>query len=282
MSEASPQQTPLSAFGAAIQGRRSEQQDLFRSVWLSGEQAWLLVVADGMGGHAAGEVASRVAADAFIATFTTERPAGAALGDALQRAMRDANARIAAYQQDAPATTGMGTTLIAVHLCVHGLAWISVGDSPLWVFRNGRVSRLNEDHSLRAAVAAGANANANMLLSALDGGTIALIDCRPKPFRLRSGDLAILASDGLLTLSESEISRIIAENAAAGPELVTRALLRAVETCDKPHQDNCTVIVAAPPKPPATPSSLRWLAAALLVCVVLVTAIGLLAWSWRS
>jgi PPM family protein phosphatase len=233
------------AFGAAIQGCRPEQQDSFRSVWLAGEEAWLLLVADGMGGHAAGEVASRIAADGFVATFSASRSRGASVNHALQRALDAANEQIALHQEDAPETEGMGTTLLAAHLGTQGLAWISVGDSPLWMFRNGVVHRLNEDHSLRAAAAAGEDVSPNMLLSALDGTLVPLVDLRPKPLRTRSGDLAILASDGLLTLSEAEISRKIEENAGAGPEAVVRALLKAVEDRGEPHQDNCTVIVCS-------------------------------------
>lgn len=257
MSDGSPQQTSPAAFGAAIQGRRLAQQDLFRLVWLPGEQAWLLLVADGMGGHAAGDVASRIVADSFVAAFSTARSSGASLNDALHRALEDANAQIANYQEDAPETAGMGTTLLAAHLGADGIAWISVGDLPLWIFRNGAVHRLNQDHSLRAAVAAGVDANANMLLSALDGTSIPLVDCKPKPLRIRPGDLAILASDGVLTLSESEISYTVAENAPAGPEAVVRALLQAVEDCGTPHQDNCAVIVAGPPLPAPISSSQR-------------------------
>jgi len=255
MTRASHRQASNGAYGAAITGRRSEQQDSFRSVWLAGEQAWLLLVADGMGGHAAGEVASRIAADGFVAAFSTSRSRGASVNQALQRALDAANEQIADHQDDAPETDGMGTTLLAAHLGPQGLAWISVGDSPLWIFRNGAVHRLNEDHSMRAAAATGGDVNPNMLLSALDGSLVPFVDFKPKPLRTRHGDLAVLASDGLLTLSEAEISRTIEENAGAGPEAVVRALLNAVEDRRDPYQDNCTVIVAAPQATPSVSSS---------------------------
>ncbi len=272
------ERTLTAAFGAAIKGRRAGQQDAFRSVWLAGEQAWLLAVADGMGGHAAGDVASRVAADAFVTTFPALRSGGASLKGAFRGALDEANAGVATHQADVPETAGMGTTIVAAHVGNSGLAWISVGDSPLWLVRNGALTRVNADHSLRSAAASGANVNANMVLSALTGGAIALIDCRANPLPLRAGDFVVLASDGLLTLSDSEISRTIVDNAATSPEAIARALLKAVEDRDAPQQDNCTVIVAAPPLTASASGSRRWLAAVVLVSVILVAVIGYLAW----
>jgi protein phosphatase len=233
--------------GAAIQGGRSEQQDSFRSVWLAGEQAWLLLVADGMGGHAAGGFASRLAADTFVSAFAASRARGALLGEALQSALDDANARIARGQQEAPDTEGMGTTLVGAHLSQAGLAWVSVGDSPMWLFRSGAIEQLNEDHSFRPAVKRGAKAIANMLQSVLNGQPIPMVDLQARPRRLRAGDLVILASDGVLTLDTAEIAAIAARHAAAGPEAVVRALLAEVEGRGKARQDNCTILVAVPP-----------------------------------
>jgi PPM family protein phosphatase len=279
MSDASPRRAAAEpeVFGAAIQGRRSEQQDSFRSVWLAARRAWLLVVADGMGGHAAGAVASRIAADTFVSTFAT-RSEGVSLDEAMRGALHDANAQIAKSQEDAPETTGMGTTLVAAHLDADGVAWISVGDSPMWIFRNGAINRINEDHSLRPAVAAGAKAIANMLQSAVNGEPIALVDCRSKPVRLRPGDLVILASDGLLTLSDKEISDTVGDNASAGPEAIVRALLEAVEERGKSNQDNCAVMVAAPrltqTRTTSAALALRWFAA--IATVIAIIGVGYL------
>ncbi len=232
-------------FGAAIQGQRSEQQDSFCSIWLPKERAWLLIIADGMGGHAAGEVASRIAVDTFITSFNAARSAGTGLEEALNLSLDSANARIASTQRASPETIGMGTTLVAAHLSTNGLAWISVGDSPLWLYRADKLIRLNEDHSLRGAVAAGARGVGNLLQSALNGQTIALIDCRAQPYPLLAGDLVLISSDGLLTLTEDEIAATVRQSSVGGPEAITRAILDAVEDRRKSNQDNCAVVVAS-------------------------------------
>ena len=239
-----PQPGPR-ASGDTIQGSRPEQQDAFRVVWLAEERALLLVVADGLGGHAAGEIASRLAADEVVSSFSAARSRGMPLREAFYLALDTANGAIAAHQRSAPETAGMGTTLVAAHLSGDGLAWVSVGDSPLWLFHDRAVHRLNEDHSMRSA-GPGA-ANANVVLSALDGRQTVLIDCKPQPLPIHPGDLVIIASDGLMTLSEGEIARIVGRDAAADAETIVRALLGAVEDCAEPYQDNCTVIVAFAP-----------------------------------
>src|SRR5580692_418514 len=138
-----------SVYATAIQGARSQQQDSVRVRWLADEQAWLIALADGMGGHAAGDLASKIAVDSFVGTFAARRDEQDDLGQAFQLALEDANARIAAVQSARPETSGMGTTLVAAHVSREGLRWISVGDSLLLLYRDGGLTQLNEDHSLR-------------------------------------------------------------------------------------------------------------------------------------
>jgi hypothetical protein len=104
-----------------------------------------------------------------------------------------------------------------------------------------------------------------MLQSALIGQEVPIIDCHSELMPLDVGDLILIASDGVLTLSEHAITALMHEKAAQGAQVVTQALLRAVEELDKPHQDNCTAIVASVPHPRAAahqlPTSLLALAA---------------------
>jgi serine/threonine protein phosphatase PrpC len=238
-----------SVFGAAIQGKRSEQQDSFNVIWLQTENAWLLLLADGMGGHAGGGLASRLAVEQFNSAFAVARAAGMNLKQSFEAALERTNTRIAAAAREQSDRENMGTTLVAAHLSHEGLAWVSVGDSPLWLYRGENFYRLNEDHSLRALARDGARVSGNMLQSAVTGAPIEIIDYHATPVALHENDLIVLASDGLLTLEEEAIAGEVGRNASSGAQSVIRALLNAVEQRRKDNQDNCTVIVAS--RPPA-------------------------------
>jgi len=262
-------------FGASIQGARSDQQDCFRSVWLSGARAWLLVVADGMGGHAAGAVASKVAADTFVASFVAANESNVPVDQALRQALDDANARISRQQAASPTLTGMGTTLLAVYLRGRSLCWISVGDSPLWTWHGGSMTRLNADHSLRALALGGPRGN--VLVSALNGSPVAEVDCQTRPNLLRHGDVLVLASDGILTLDEREIASIMSSSVAHGADAIARKLLDRVEAARKPQQDNCTIVVGitrpdastSAGRVPLIPKALAAVAAAIACAILL-------------
>ena len=81
-----------------------------------------------------------------------------------------------------------------------------------------------------------------MLRSAVTGDDIDLVDLSRAPLVLEPDDYIILASDGVQTLEQSEIERVVTAYAADGPEAVASALIRAVEAVRDPHQDNATVV----------------------------------------
>jgi PPM family protein phosphatase len=234
----------LDAVGAAIQGSRSEQQDSFRLRRLESEDAWLLVLADGMGGHAGGELASKIAVEGFVATFVALRAGGKNLEEAFRTSAEDANARLAKVQQARPEMADMGATLAAAHISKRGVAWISVGDSPIWLLHDRSFSRLNEDHSLRG-LGGQAKGAANMLRSALNGKPIPLIDCHSDPVPLSAYDVVLLASDGILTLDDKSIANVLSSDSGLDPTLLSENLLKEVLTRKKSNQDNCTVVVAS-------------------------------------
>ena len=120
---------------------RSTNQDLAL------ETSSLFAVADGMGGHAGGEVASRLAIDALTAAFGRQ-PTGLRLG----RSRLSANAAVWAHSQENADLRGMGTTLTAVALVDEGghdvLALVNVGDSRSYRFHDGELTQITTDHSL--------------------------------------------------------------------------------------------------------------------------------------
>ena len=210
------------------------------------------VLADGMGGHAGGALASRLVCDQFLSTAILGQ------GEAQSRliaALHAANEAIASKVSDNPALSGMGSTLIGAVFSNSGIEWVSVGDSPLFLFRRGEVAVLNEDHSLAPEldrlVAEGRLTEAearkdprrHMLRSAVTGDEIDMIDISMQPLALEAGDYIVLASDGVQTLEQDEIARIIQGYVHDGPQAVARAIIRAVEALREPHQDNATVLV---------------------------------------
>lgn len=213
----------------------------------------LAVLADGMGGHAGGSLASHTVCEAFVDTFATlEAPLSA---DRLDAGLNAANVAIAHIVDDQPQLDGMGSTLVAAWFGAHGLEWISVGDSPMYLVRRGEIEILNEDHSLAPALdqlaaegkitreQARNNPRRHMLRSAVSGEELELIDRSRRPLVLHPGDWVVLASDGIHTLEPDEIARVATGFADAGPGGIATALIREVEAARDAYQDNTTVVV---------------------------------------
>ncbi|KWT70960.1 putative serine/threonine protein phosphatase [Hyphomicrobium sulfonivorans] len=215
----------------------------------------IAVLADGMGGHTAGALASRMACKNFIAAYTD---LNGSRSDRLIKSLQSANDSIAAEVDANPVLSGMGTTLVAAVFTHEGVEWVSVGDSPLLLYRRGEIALLNEDHSLAPELdrmaaegqmtpeQAKSDPRRHMLRSAVTGDELDLVDVSRKPLLLEEGDYVILASDGLHTLEVPEIERIVAAYANDGAEAVANALIRAVEAIRDPHQDNTTVMAVRP------------------------------------
>jgi protein phosphatase len=104
----------------------------------------LYVVADGMGGHQGGEVASETAVRTMRESFVESTP------DGLLEAAHEANDAVIDRASDDPDLRGMGTTLVAIAPTADGeaVAWINVGDSRLYLLRDGELVQVSEDHSL--------------------------------------------------------------------------------------------------------------------------------------
>jgi protein phosphatase len=245
----------------ASQGARSYQEDA-AAIELDatpagaggaarGVTALTAVLADGMGGHAGGALASDTACRTFLAVFAS---AAGNIRKRLDDAMRAANAAIGRQVARNPTLSGMGCTLIGAAFGAPGIEWISVGDSPLFLVRDQEIALLNEDHSLAPEIdklaasgriswdAARSDPRRHFLRSALTGGDVDLIDGSRRPLVLQAGDTIVLASDGIHTLSQHEILRLVAAHRAAGPEAIAEALIAAVEDAGEEHQDNTTVI----------------------------------------
>lgn len=208
-------------------GDREEQEDDF-GVFSCPDET-ILVLADGMGGEAAGSIASNRAVDAFLKRHGSTK---APTPNRLLASLDEANGAISAEIENDFLLEGMGTTLVAAHIADGGVEWISVGDSPMWLFRFGQLERLNEDHSINGS---------NVLRSAVSGAPIEMIDQSSRA--LQHDDWLLLASDGLLTLEPEQITATLEAYTSYGPQITVDALIEAVDLAAKPGQDNTTVIV---------------------------------------
>ncbi len=200
---------------------------------------WLYAVADGLGGHAAGEIASAAAITALAAYDTETEPAR--LVDVLADAVRTANAAIRQHTEANPEFRGMGTTLTAMLWSGPAYALAHIGDSRAYRLRGGQLRQLTEDHALGNLVAAARTipALAPVMSRHLDGRAdrspdLALLDATP-------GDRYLLCSDGLTSVipdhairgvlaSDDTLTRIIERltslaNSAGGPDNITAILI---------------------------------------------------------
>jgi protein phosphatase len=231
-------------------------------------EAGVFVVCDGMGGAAAGEVASRLATDAFIKALTPikgKTPRTATPDVRLDAAIHAANQAV--YQQSRRLVEmhGMGTTLVALLVeYTHGVArpavsLAHVGDSRCYLFRAGKLALLTQDHSLveeqlRMGEISAAEAEFHPMRNIITRAVGSQPNVEPEIRHLdpMSGDLYLLASDGLnRELSDSEIGQAIdrflkreaVRKRATRPELSILAQVLIDQANDAGGGDNITVLL---------------------------------------
>lgn len=244
----------LDLCGVQIVGGRARQEDDFGVVEapFGNAEACALALADGMGGHAGGAEAARLSIRAALNHMSAERASAHAV---LLGALSAANASVRAMSSARPDWRGMGCTLVLAIIQRAELRWLSVGDSHLFLYRQGALAKLNEDHSMRPLleemVAAQrmtrqemkAHPDRNALRSAVSGGDIDLVDCVDQGFDLYDGDILILASDGLDVLGRQGAQSVLRRTPDGTSEQLARALIEEVRTMNHPRQDNTSVIV---------------------------------------
>jgi protein phosphatase len=214
--------------------------------------ALVAVLADGMGGHAGGALASNTICRTVLASFAE---AGGEGRGRLKLSLAAANQAIGEKVAANPQLAGMGATLVGATIGEDGLSWISVGDSPMYLYRAGELVQLNEDHSLAPVIdrlveqgrmspeEARADPRRHYLRSAVTGEEIDLIDAPERPLELAPGDIVVIASDGLHTLEPGTVRDVLASYASNGADAIADALIAAVAEANEPHQDNTTVVV---------------------------------------
>jgi protein phosphatase len=250
--------------------RRSNEDSSFAS-------GPVFLVADGMGGAQAGEVASQMVVEAFNEGLPEDGTPEERLAVVVQRANRHIHAR---SHSDA-ASAGMGTTVTAAYLDEDSVALAHVGDSRAYLLRDGELSRLTEDHSLVEELLRGGklteeealeHPQRSVITRALGIEPIVEIDTWTYP--LRPGDVVLLCSDGLTSmLSEQRVQQLLVEtrdlgeagdrliaeaNAAGGRDNITVVLFR-VELAPEAEAaiDQPTIITAAGAVPAAAAAEIK-------------------------
>jgi PPM family protein phosphatase len=196
----------------------------------------LVSVADGMGGYEGGQEASRIAIETIEGAY-----AGGEGGDPhslLLDGFHTAHRKIQEYADTHPGLEGMGTTCTTVALRDLQLYFAHIGDSRLYLLRNGSIRQLTHDHSyVSRLVAHGvisseeaeSHPQRHILTAALGAGAEVEPDCPTNPVELQPGDSLVLCTDGLWGLvHEPEIQKVIAQHAPgeACSELVGMARSR--------------------------------------------------------
>ncbi len=210
----------------------------------------LAVVADGMGGMPAGDQASAIALRAFLDSYSAlQLPAR----ERLPRALAHANREIGIAIEGDPALAGMGCTLVAALFFPDRCEWLSIGDSFLLLCREGRLERVNPlhvyarelDERVRRGEITAADAARHPDRAALTSavqGTV-LEEVAQGTLELTPGDVAILASDGIATLSDEKIASICVAQGEEGAGPIAQTLIGQVDAAARLSQDNATVIV---------------------------------------
>jgi len=245
----------------------------------------LFVIADGMGGAQAGEVASRLA----VESFQSGLPDSSAPELALAELAQAANARIHELSHASAEHAGMGTTLTAVYVTEDDVAIAHVGDSRAYCMRDGELLRLTDDHSLVDELLrqgrltpeeAVEHPQRSVITRALGPEDIVEVDTRS--FRGCDGDVYLLCSDGLTTMvSEQEVASVLlahprlhdagealiaAANEAGGRDNITVVLIRLEEVdagqLQHAREQDTKTDLPALASPPSAPQARRPRAAA--------------------
>lgn len=208
------------------------------------DKGTMFVVADGMGGHRGGEIASNLAVKTIISSYYAHEN-----GDpvkSLEAAFAKANKAILERSQTDASLLGMGTTCTAM-VVRNGKAYFAhVGDSRAYVMRDGTLEQLTEDHSLvgemvRSGIISDEDAQhhpkRNVITRSMGSHEELPIDFPSSPYDISAGDIFLLCSDGLTSLvTDEEVGGILGKKP---PEDAVNALVDLAN--DKGGKDNVTV-----------------------------------------
>jgi len=206
-----------------------------------------------MGGLAKGREASLIAKDAMLREYE-QKSLAEPIPEALNRSLIAANGAVFEMARLDGREGEVGTTLVAAVIKDNELYWVSVGDSRIYLWRQGKLTQLSMDHDFKLYLSREVrNGNLSLeeaenhperdaLVSYLGLKELTEVDRNEEPLILEVGDRVLLCSDGLYNaISEEEISQLISDH----PQDAADALIEAVIAKGKHNQDNVTVAILA-------------------------------------
>jgi PPM family protein phosphatase len=238
-------QTNLMVGSATDVGQRRDHNEDAFVTFEAGDGAVVLVVADGMGGHLAGEVASAIAIEVIQRELT--EPAADPPGT-LQATIEHANQEIWSEAERDPEKAGMGSTIVAAIVVGNQAYLANAGDSPAYLVRDGTAEQITHDHGLVAEqIAAGLireedaehHPFRHILTRCLGAESSVEVEIYP-PCELQDGDVLVLCSDGLTEhVKKGELAALIT---SADPDEIAKGLVDVAN--QRGGHDNITVVVA--------------------------------------
>jgi PPM family protein phosphatase len=208
----------------------------------------LIVVCDGMGGHAAGQQASSIAVKT-VTTVLAEDGGEGIDAERLKKACKEANSAVYNAAKDNPDWLGMGSTMVVVAVRNGELGLLNVGDSPAYLFRNGTPKLISQDHSwpaeqVRLGLIKPEEAANHPLKHRLTRavGVWEQIQAFTDKMKLEEGDAIVVCSDGVETagVSVEEMGRLLLRDGN-----LDRGAERVIERCrELGAPDNVTLAVA--------------------------------------
>lgn len=234
------------SYGTDIGLVRGSNQDSV-AVHIFSEDTGLFIVADGMGGHRGGKMASSIAVDTILQFFVSgfsEDLNSEKIKELLCNSIKEANSRVFKQSLDNPELDGMGTTVVAFLVKQNTLYTASVGDSRAYVCKDTRIFQITEDHSLVADLLrrgvikseeAKTHPQKNVITRAV--GTESLVAVDIFETNLDGGSVVVACTDGLHgLLSDEEIAGVVSVNTEDSAQMLISM------ANDKGGYDNITVV----------------------------------------
>ncbi|MNZ59930.1 PP2C-family Ser/Thr phosphatase [compost metagenome] len=239
-------------------GMRNEQQDVYdflpaKDVEMAVRRDVIAVLADGMGGFELGREAAQLAVHTMLRAYM-DKSQNETVAESLERSLRLANEEVKGLAQQRGLEWRVGTTLVAVVISENELYWISVGDSRIYLYNDGELTPLTNDHiyanRLQELVNEGELAQEEadshterwLLTSYLGVPELIEVDANRTPFQLQAGDWILLCSDGIYPdLTE----QLLQEAAKLPPQEAAAYIVQQVLAGEQPYQDNASIVILA-------------------------------------